>query len=189
MKRLLRRLGFTNKENIITLKGRVACEINAGDELVITELIFNGTLNNLTPESIASLISCFVFQEKSDSTQRLKEELQVPLRNLQEISRRIAQVSLECKILINPEEYVEQFKPHMMDIVYSWCAGSKFADICKMTNIFEGSIIRCMRRLEEVLRQLTAAAKAIGNGELETKFAEAINKIKRDIVFAVSLYL
>jgi ATP-dependent RNA helicase DOB1 len=52
-----------------------------------------------------------------------------------------------------------------------------------------GSIIRCMRRLEELLRQLCAAAKSIGNSELENKFAEGINKIKRDIVFAASLYL
>ncbi len=46
-----------------------------------------------------------------------------------------------------------------------------------------------MRRLEELLRQLCGAAKVIGNVELESKFAEGINKIKRDIVFAVSLYL
>jgi len=46
-----------------------------------------------------------------------------------------------------------------------------------------------MRRLEELLRQLCGAAKAIGNTELENKFAQGINTIKRDIVFAVSLYL
>jgi len=33
-----------------------------------------------------------------------------------------------------------------------------------------GSIIRCMRRLEETLRQMCQAAKAIGNSELEEKF-------------------
>jgi len=37
---------------------------------------------------------------------------------------------------------------------------------------FTGSIIRCMRRLEELLRQMCQAAKAIGNTELENKFAE-----------------
>lgn len=37
---------------------------------------------------------------------------------------------------------------------------------------FVGSIIRCMRRLEELLRQMCSAAKAIGNTELENKFAE-----------------
>ena len=35
-----------------------------------------------------------------------------------------------------------------------------------------GSIIRCMRRLEELLRQMCQASKAIGNTELENKFAE-----------------
>lgn len=43
-----------------------------------------------------------------------------------------------------------------------------------MTDIFEGSIIRAFRRLEELLRQMCAAAKTIGNTELETKFAEGI---------------
>lgn len=41
-----------------------------------------------------------------------------------------------------------------------------------MTDVFEGSIIRCIRRLEEILRQMCLAAKAIGNNELENKFAE-----------------
>ena len=59
---------------------------------------------------------------------------------------------------------------------------------CMMV-VFLGSVIRCMRRLEELLRQLCAAAKAIGNSELELKFSEAIARIKRDIVFAASLYL
>ena len=58
-----------------------------------------------------------------------------------------------------------------------------------MTDVFEGSIIRCMRRLEELLRQLASASKAIGNDELETKFNSAIAMIKRDIIFAASLYL
>tara|TARA_R110002050_G_scaffold194863_1_gene329681 strand:+ start:540 stop:680 length:141 start_codon:yes stop_codon:yes gene_type:complete len=46
-----------------------------------------------------------------------------------------------------------------------------------------------MRRLEEMLRQMCAAAKTIGNGEMEEKFSQAIVSIKRDIVFAASLYL
>lgn len=41
-----------------------------------------------------------------------------------------------------------------------------------MTDVFEGSIIRCIRRLEEILRQMCQAAKTIGNTELENKFAE-----------------
>jgi len=58
-----------------------------------------------------------------------------------------------------------------------------------MTDIFEGSIIRAIRRLEELLRQMCSAAKAIGNTELESKFTAGIALIKRDIIFAASLYL
>jgi ATP-dependent RNA helicase DOB1 len=32
-----------------------------------------------------------------------------------------------------------------------------------MCDVYEGSIIRCMRRLDELLKQLENAAKVIGN--------------------------
>jgi len=59
----------------------------------------------------------------------------------------------------------------------------------KMTDVYEGSLIRLFRRLEELLRQLAQAAKVMGNEELEKKFDEALGKIRRDLVAAQSLYL
>ena len=63
-KRVLRRLGFTTADDIVDMKGRVACEISTGDELLLTELVFNGVFNPLSPEHCAALLSCFVFDEK-----------------------------------------------------------------------------------------------------------------------------
>jgi ATP-dependent RNA helicase DOB1 len=63
-KRVLRRLGFTTPEDIVDMKGRVACEISSGDELLLTELVFNGVFTPLSPEQCAALLSCFVFEEK-----------------------------------------------------------------------------------------------------------------------------
>lgn len=48
-----------------------------------------------------------------------------------------------------------------------------------MTDIFEGSIIRSFRRLQELLRQMGGAARAIGNSDLETKFDDAIKLLER----------
>ena len=67
---------------------------------------------------------------------------------------------------------LQSFKSSLMDVVHAWCTGAKFSEICKMTDVFEGSIIRAMRRLEELLREMSLASKAIGNSELENKFAE-----------------
>ncbi|TMS08196.1 exosome RNA helicase MTR4 [Larimichthys crocea] len=188
-KRVLRRLGFASPSDVIEMKGRVACEISSGDELLLTEMIFNGLFNDLTVEQATALLSCFVFQENASEMPKLTEQLAAPLRQMQECAKRIAKVSADAKLDVDEETYLNQFKPHLMDVVYAWANGATFAQICKMTDVFEGSIIRCMRRLEEVLRQMCSAAKAIGNTELENKFAEGITKIKRDIVFAASLYL
>lgn len=95
----------------------------------------------------------------------------------------------EAKIEIDVEEYVTKFDTGLVDVVHAWCQGAKFFEICKMCDMFEGSIIRSMHQLEELLRQLQTAAKAIGNTELEGKCSEGRNKLKRDIVFAASLYL
>ncbi|XP_011137638.1 exosome RNA helicase MTR4 isoform X1 [Harpegnathos saltator] len=188
-KRVLKRMAYCTAADVIELKGRVACELNGADELLLTEMLFNGLFNVLSVPQMVALISCFVCDEKSTEMPKSTEELRGPLRQMQDLARRIAKVSTEVNLELDEDAYVEKFKPYLMDVMYAWCKGASFLQICKMTDIFEGSIIRCMRRLEEVLRQLCQAAKGIGNVELENKFSEAIKLIKRDIVFAASLYL
>lgn len=189
MKRILKKLGFVNHESVVTLKGRVACEISTVDELLATEMIYGGIFNNLKTEQIVSLVSCLVYTEKSDEVVKIKDELMAPLRQLQECARKIAKVSNDCGITLDENDYITSFKPHLMEITSAWCRGAKFIDVIKQTNIFEGSIIRAFRRLEEVLRQFASASKVIGNEELEAKFDDGIQKIKRDVVFSSSLFL
>ncbi|KAK2592614.1 ATP-dependent RNA helicase mtr4 [Conoideocrella luteorostrata] len=189
-KRVLRRLGFINDAEVVQLKARVACEISSteGHELLLSELLLDRFFNELTPETCASVLSCFIFDEKVE-TQALKEDLQKPYREIQAKARIIAKVSQECKLDVNEEEYVASLKWQLMETVYAWAQGKPFIEICKMTNTFEGSLIRLFRRLEELLRQMAQAAKVMGNEDLTKKFEESLQKIRRDIVAAQSLYL
>ncbi|KAG6450512.1 hypothetical protein O3G_MSEX006615 [Manduca sexta] len=188
-KRVLRRLGYCTASDVIEIKGRIACELSSADELLLTELIFNGVFKSLSSEQSAALVSCFVCDENSTQASASGDELRGVLRQLQEYARRIAKVSIDAKMDLDEDEYVNKFKCTLMDVVLAWAKGASFLQICKMTDVFEGSIIRCMRRLEEVLRQLCQAAKNIGNTDLENKFSDAIKLLKRDIVFAASLYM
>ncbi|CAM9550611.1 unnamed protein product [Laminaria digitata] len=190
-KRVLRRLGHCDAEGVIQLKGRVACEINTCDELVVTELIFSGAFTELTPEHSAALLSCMVHQAKTDeSAPSLPAELQGPFRQLQDAaSRHVARVSEDSKVTIDTEEYVNGFTASMMEATFAWSNGANFSEVIELTDDFEGSVIRVFRRLEELLRQLSQASASIGNIELKTKFEQAANKIRRGIVFAASLYL
>ncbi|KXZ46673.1 hypothetical protein GPECTOR_41g637 [Gonium pectorale] len=60
--------------------------------------------------------------------------------------------------------------------------------VCDMMDIFEGSLVRATRRLDELMGQLAAAA-AVGDLELAAKIRAAAETIRRDIMFAASLYI
>ncbi|KAF1955446.1 antiviral helicase [Byssothecium circinans] len=188
-KRVLRRLGFIDEADVVQIKARVACEISTGDELVLSELLFNRFFNELTPEQCAACLSCFIFEEKCKESPALREDLRKPFSDIQAQARVVAKISQESKLLVNEEEYLQTFKSELMEVVYAWSKGASFADICKMTDVYEGSLIRLFRRLEELLRQTAQAAKVMGSEDLEKKFTAALDLIRRDIIAAQSLYL
>jgi ATP-dependent RNA helicase DOB1 len=127
-KRVLRRFGFINEADVVQMKARVACEISTGDELMLSELLFDGFFNDLSPEICAAILSCFVFEEKAESPS-LKEELARPYRELQRHARIIAKVSQESKLPVVEEEYAQSFKYQLMDVMYAWAKGRTFAEI------------------------------------------------------------
>ncbi|KAM0952569.1 putative RNA helicase [Dioscorea sansibarensis] len=189
-KRVLRRLGYITSEDVVEVKGKVACEISSADELTLTELMFSGVFKDLKVEEMVALLSCFVWQEKLQDAPKPREGLEMLFSQLQETARRVANVQLDSKVQIDVESFVNSFRADIMEAVYVWTKGSKFYDIMEMTpSVFEGSLIRAIRRIEEVLQQLILAAKSIGEIQLEAKLEEAVTKIKRDIVFAASLYV
>lgn len=151
--------------------------------------MFNGCFNTLDKHQIVALASCLVPVDKSMEEVSLTRKLAGPLQQLQDTARHIVEVSRECKLELDEEEYVDSFRPSLMDVVFAWSNGASFADVCKLTDIFEGSIIRAVRRLDELMNQLRSAAEAVGDVDLARKFEEGQKTIHRDIMFANSLYL
>lgn len=197
MMRVLRRLDYVDKDDLILRKARVACEITTSDEseVLLTELMFQGLFNDLETEMVVALLSCLVNVHKTPDNFKLPDEFQRPFQTLEGIVARIAKVSVECGLELcksaSTLSSAEKVLPSLMEVTYRWAKGAKFVDVLTLTTAYEGDIIRMLRRLEELLRQLANAAKspAIGSEELHNKFNDGIAKIKRDIVFSSSLYL
>lgn len=101
---------------------------------MLSELLFNRVFNELTPELCASLLSCFVFEEKTNNELVLKEDLAKPFRELQSQAKLIAKVSIESKLAVTEDEYVQKFKPQLMEIVFEWCKGASFSAIWYVAN-------------------------------------------------------
>lgn len=128
-KRVLRRLQFINDDEVVQMKARVACQISTGDELMLSELLFNRFFNDMSPEQCAAVMSCFVFEERVNESPVLNEEMSKAVREIQRQARVIAKVSIESKLSVNEEEYVQSFKWQLMPVMYAWASGKGFAEI------------------------------------------------------------
>ena len=90
---------------------------------------------------------------------------------------------------VDAQHYVDKFKPQMLDVTMAWLEGKSFVEVMESCDMMEGAIIRCIRRLEELVRELAVAAKLIGNEALEQQLLEGRARLKRGICFSASLYL
>uniref|UniRef100_A0A914QYL2 Uncharacterized protein n=1 Tax=Panagrolaimus davidi TaxID=227884 RepID=A0A914QYL2_9BILA len=154
--RVLQQLQFCSKEGFLMPKGKFACVISATDELLLTEIIFDNFFRGLDVAKSAALLSCFVCHETNEYEYSEIPEMFIECyQKLQEKAKKIVEASKEYSIEIDMD--VNSFQPHMMKVVYSWIQGESFGEICsENSQIFEGNIILCLRRLEELLRQVIA---------------------------------
>jgi antiviral helicase SKI2 len=187
---VLQKLGYIDSENLVQLKGRVACEMGNQNELMVTELIFNNVLSDCPPVEVAALLSCMVFEAKNVPEPKLMPDarLKQKVEDIKELARTIGTVQRECGVSESIDGYVEQFKFGLVEVVYEWAQGKPFANIMNLTEVQEGLIVRTIQRLDEMLKDVKDAARIIGDPTLKKKMEEASECIKRDIVFAASLY-
>jgi ATP-dependent RNA helicase DOB1 len=192
-KALLRRLQHVDDDGVVQRKGRAACELASADALVATELLMDGTFSSLEAPSICALVSCLVWGErrfdKSEQEKKLQEESKELHFNLHEVAKRVGNCAASCGLQIEPEEYASSFRPELMDCLRSWANGESFANCMQTTGVFEGSLVRAIRRVEEIIRQLELAAKALGDLQLAETLERTSSSLRREVPFAPSLFL
>uniref|UniRef100_A0A667XDY2 SKI2 subunit of superkiller complex n=1 Tax=Myripristis murdjan TaxID=586833 RepID=A0A667XDY2_9TELE len=174
--KVLQALKYVDSSNAVQLKGRVACQISS-HELLLTELLFENALSPLAPEESAALLSCLVFTQNTQGIDRVLS-----------VAQRIGELQRECGIAQSAEDFVGQFKFGLTEVVYCWARGMPFAEIAQLTDVQEGTVVRCIQRLDEVLKEVRQAARIVGDSVLGSKMEKASLAIRRDIVFTASLY-
>jgi antiviral helicase SKI2 len=118
---VLQRLNYIDRDRIVQLKGRVAREVTTCEELIATELIFENILTPLSPEEVAALLSCLVFQDKTENEIEVPERLQTGYKSLQTLGISLANLQIEYGLKMSPLEYVkEHIQPGLMEVVYEW---------------------------------------------------------------------
>eukprot|EP00488_Nonionellina_sp_1-RS-2012_P001365 TRINITY_DN218_c0_g1_i1.p1 TRINITY_DN218_c0_g1~~TRINITY_DN218_c0_g1_i1.p1 ORF type:complete len:230 (+),score=107.42 TRINITY_DN218_c0_g1_i1:902-1591(+) len=172
----------------------------------MTELMFDNFFNKLTSHEICAVLSVFIMEKPSKEppnfggNRHKNIKFAVPLivheayDKIINKAREILLMKADCGLedyglFASEDEYISAFNPELILPMFQWVNGVDFVEINKLTTMFEGSLIRLIKRLRDVINQLADAAKAIGNEELAKKFTDCIEKIQRGIVFAASLYV
>lgn len=192
-KSVLKALGYLDENEAVAIKGRVACEVNTCEELIITEMIFEGVLNDLDHKEIVAALSALVYQQNSKDDEfdiEVPESLLNCCKRMKTIALNVGQLQKEHGLDIDPINYAHSsLKFGLVCVVYEWAVGVPFSEICSLTDAQEGSIVRCITRLDELCREVRNCARVVGNPTLYRKIEAASTSINRDIVFAASLYV
>lgn len=197
---VLQRLGYIDG-TMVRLKGRAACEVNTCESIILTELVYEQVLQSLAAADLASVLSALVF------TERLEENI-VP--GVEELTLEAPQVVLSCKMMdgvirgigevmgefgVDGGSATEYARNHarygFVKGVRDWAIGKTFAEVCAIYDgaVAEGTIVRTIVRLCELLRELKNVGRVIGDPALQSRAQEASDLCRRDVIFAASLYV
>ena len=62
---VLKEMGYIDDDSLVLMKGRVACEINSGNELIATEIIFAGSAGCVAKQWVWMVMPCLRTQQTS----------------------------------------------------------------------------------------------------------------------------
>lgn len=203
--KVLQRLDYVTpgtEELTLKVKGKMASELSnqkLPNELLLTEIIFNGFAVDLSEAELCALLSCALCTAKIDDDkllelwQVLKKEHPKLLERFQVLEQIFHNVQeVEKQFRVNEDESGKDstgdLNLNLMLVVYNWAQGKSYVECKQLTEIQDGIIVRCIQNLVELLRDIRNAAHSFGEPILFNKINAAINLVKRDIIFAPSLY-
>jgi superfamily II RNA helicase len=94
-------------------------QINSANELILTELILENTLATYEPEEVVALLSCFVFQEKTDGEPVLSPKLETGREAILKIADRVGGI----QDYHNVADSRSGLKFGLVEVVYEWSKG------------------------------------------------------------------
>lgn len=182
------RVKFLRKNNFIddtiTLKGRVASEINIANDVLVAELLFNNEFINFSPIEAISIFSAMICEDYSLEEYELSPDLQLKADILQSYYDTLTN---DLDDLLIPRFAELNFS--FSQAVYDWCTGISLGNIVAKHHVQEGSFVRLLLRLDECCREMINISTIIGDENIGDKFSEASKCMRRDIVFLPSLYI
>jgi len=170
--------GTTETQGILTVKGEFAASV-FGFELLLTEMYTDGALEQLDEAKLNVFLAGLIFEpRKNDEAPRLGKDHGELLKLTQHYHRMIHK--WESNFRVTPHTKPPYF--HLARPIEAWTQGKDFDKICQLTSEDEGSLVRYIRMVIQLLREIANAPHA--SEGLKAKARRARDLIDRDVVDA-----
>ncbi len=175
----------------ITKKGIVAKGINECQELIFSEMIFRGLLDNLDFPEIIAILSSFInekegSEEKYISDINISENVSYVLKELNNICEYFIKIEDENQLYIGSDYnlYLD-----FVELAYIWASGGSIHDIYKHSNMYDGNFVKAIMRINNICENLMDICKNIERFDLCSKLENYNQILIRDITSINSLYI
>ena len=190
--RILQNESYIDCNKIITKKGIIAMGINECQELVFTEMIYKGLLDNLSFAEIVAVLSCFINEKDQNGEQKYISDLNVPksvrdiLNKIKNITEYFIDIEEQNKLYIYTDYnlYLDFIEPS-----YIWANKGTINDIYQNTNIYDGNFVKSIMRINNICENLMDICKNIERYDLCAKLENYNSILIRDITSINSLYV
>lgn len=138
------------KDDYPTERGITISQIRSENELFLAQVIFSGVLDGLTPAELASVICAITTEDmRADlySQLPLSPNVRKRLNKIKDIRRDLDKNKNHD---VEDPMYVNGFYSPLIEM---WATGSEWDDIIDQVDMGEGDIVRCFKRVIDVLRQ------------------------------------
>ena len=141
-------------------------------DLLVTEIIRAGLLDELSPPDLASLVSAVVYEHRSP------DDPPAPWFSSPDARQRWRRMAVLSEDLAAHERAVGLTEhrapdPTFSAIAYAWVAGEGFAEVVSEEELTGGDFVRTMKQLIDLLRQLSTIAPSPSTRRAAAKAAEA----------------
>ena len=164
------------KDDYPTERGKTASQIRSENELFLAEIIFSEVLEGLTPAELASVVCAITTEEmraEMYSHIPLSQKVRKTLNKIKDIRRKLDRVQSDNNV--DDCMYMNSYYSALIEM---WVNGEEWEDIVNQVESGEGDVVRCFKRVVDVLRQFTTIDNI--SESLVFTAREAIEAIQRE---------
>ena len=163
------------KDDYPTEQGVTISQLRSENELFLARIIFSGVLDGLTPAELASVV-CAI------TTEDMRADLYSQLPLSPNVRKRLNKIKDIRRDLDKKQKNHDVEDPMYINAFYSpliemWTNGAEWDSIIDEIDMGEGDIVRCFKRVVDVLRQFCTISNI--PEELVFTAREAIDLIQR----------